>query len=94
MAVTPDATPLTGAHPIGTPAYMSPEQCRGGRVEQPSDVFSLGGLLVYAATGRGPFRTGAAHVLVRRVLHGEPRLGDLAGPLPGAIIRARSAGRP
>ncbi|MEV5827594.1 Hsp70 family protein [Spirillospora sp. NPDC052242] len=97
LAVTPDATLLTGAHPIGTPAYMSPEQCRGGRVEQPSDVFSFGGLLVYAATGRGPFGTGAAHVLVHRVLHGEPRLGELAGPLREIVsecLRHDPAARP
>ncbi|OLT11182.1 hypothetical protein BJF79_04655 [Actinomadura sp. CNU-125] len=81
LAVTPDATLLTGTHPIGTPAYMSPEQCRGGRVERPSDVFSFGGLLVYAATGRGPFGAGAAHVLVHRILQEEPRLGELDGPL-------------
>ncbi|GGU90927.1 hypothetical protein GCM10010182_02060 [Actinomadura cremea] len=80
LAVTSDATLLTGTHPIGTPAYMSPEQCRGGRVEQPSDVFSLGGLLVYAATGHGPFGAGAAHELAYRVVHGEPDLAALDGP--------------
>lgn len=97
LAVTTDATLLTGTHPIGTPAYMSPEQCRGGRVEQPSDVFSFGGLLVYAATGRGPFGAGAAHVLVHRVLHGEPHLGDLDGPLReivSACLRRDPAARP
>ncbi len=97
LAVTSDATLLTGTRPIGTPAYMSPEQCRGGRVEQPSDVFSLGGLLVYAATGQGPFGTGTAHELVYRVVHGEPQLGVLDGPLReivGECLRRDPAARP
>jgi serine/threonine protein kinase len=40
---------------VGTVAFMSPEQVRGGEVGPPSDVFSLGSVLVFAATGRGPF---------------------------------------
>jgi serine/threonine protein kinase len=40
---------------VGTPAFMSPEQATGDRVGPPSDVFSLGGVLVYASTGHGPF---------------------------------------
>jgi serine/threonine protein kinase len=51
---------------IGTLAFMSPEQVRAGEVGPASDVFSLGSVLVFAATGEGPFGMGpTAHVLYR-----------------------------
>lgn len=63
---------------LGSPGYMSPEQASGQRdVGMPTDVFSLGAVLVFAATGSGPFgddRTPAA--LLYQVVHGKP---DLAG---------------
>jgi serine/threonine protein kinase len=41
---------------VGTPAYMSPEQAKDSRsVTGASDVFSLGSMLVFAATGHAPF---------------------------------------
>jgi len=41
----------------GTPNYMSPEQTRGQRPGQSSDLFSLGSTLYFLATGRMPFRS-------------------------------------
>ncbi|HEV3260744.1 MAG TPA: protein kinase [Gemmataceae bacterium] len=69
------ASTLTGTGMlIGTLAFMSPEQVRAGEVGPPSDVFSLGSVLVFAATGEGPFGTGpTAHVLYR-VAHDTPSL--------------------
>ncbi len=43
---------------VGTPSFMSPEQAEGARVGPASDVFSLGCVIVFAATGRGPFGGG------------------------------------
>ncbi|MEU3335390.1 serine/threonine-protein kinase [Streptomyces sp. NPDC006668] len=40
---------------LGSPAYMSPEQVKSHRVTSASDVFSFGGTLYFAATGRHPF---------------------------------------
>ncbi len=47
---------LTGqGNTLGTPAYMSPEQCRGGSVDPRSDVYSLGVLLFRCLTGQQPY---------------------------------------
>ncbi|WP_329245003.1 serine/threonine protein kinase [Actinoallomurus sp. NBC_01490] len=70
---------------IGTPGFMSPEQAKGLRVGPPSDVFSLGSVLTFAATGRGPFGTGTAEAIVYRVVHDEPDLSGLPGDLAGLI---------
>ncbi|MFB4313939.1 serine/threonine-protein kinase [Actinomadura sp. 21ATH] len=68
---------------IGTPAYMSPEQVRGERVTPAGDVFSLGSVLAFAATGRLPFATdeGGVHALMMRITSAEPDLAGLEGPL-------------
>ncbi len=60
---------------VGTPAFMSPEQAAGGAPVGPaSDVFSLGGLIVFASTGTGPFGDGPVLSLLYRVVHAEPVL--------------------
>jgi eukaryotic-like serine/threonine-protein kinase len=59
---------------IGSPAFMSPEQAEGHRVGPPSDVFSLGGVLAFAATGQGPFGTGSGAALLYRLVHNPPDL--------------------
>ncbi|MEE4540415.1 serine/threonine-protein kinase [Streptomyces sp. V4-01] len=71
---------------IGSPGYMAPEQATAGVSAEPGDVFALGAVLVYAATGHGPFdRVGekpSAPVLLYRVVHEEP---DLDG-VPEALL--------
>jgi serine/threonine protein kinase len=56
-----EATALTHADlVIGSPGFMSPEQADGRPVGPASDVFSLGAVLAFAATGQGPFGSGSA----------------------------------
>ncbi|MDT3397416.1 serine/threonine-protein kinase, partial [Streptomyces sp. B1866] len=64
---------------VGSPGYMSPEQVRGERVTPASDVFCLGSVLVYAATGRQPFGTSdsGVHAVMYRIAQEEPVLDGL-----------------
>ncbi|MFF4524497.1 protein kinase domain-containing protein [Streptomyces bluensis] len=72
--------------PVGSPGFLAPDQAVGGVAAAPADVFSLAALLVYAATGHGPFlRAGEqipAATLLYRVVHEEP---DLAGVAPSLV---------
>jgi serine/threonine protein kinase len=74
-----DASLLTNTgQTLGTPAYMSPEQADGRMVRSASDVFALGSLLVFAATGRLAFGDGPALAILHRVVNNEPDLEGLA----------------
>jgi hypothetical protein len=67
---------------FGTPGFLSPEQVVGTPIGPQSDVFALGAVLVYAATGQGPFGEGATSALVYRVVHQDP---DLSRVPPGLV---------
>ncbi|MFE7837992.1 serine/threonine-protein kinase [Streptomyces sp. NPDC057474] len=66
---------------IGSPGYMSPEQILGKGVTGAADVFSLGAVLAYAATGQSPFPGDSSAALLYKVVHEEPRLDGLEGDL-------------
>jgi serine/threonine protein kinase len=87
----------TGAS-IGSPGYMSPEQILGQTVSGPADIFSLGAVLTYAATGAGPFPGDSSASLLYKVVHEEPRLGpELTGELRdlvAACLAKNPADRP
>ncbi|MEV2212406.1 bifunctional serine/threonine-protein kinase/ABC transporter substrate-binding protein [Streptomyces sp. NPDC050997] len=73
-----EATELTTDNMVvGTPGFLSPEQARAQRVGPQSDVFSLGCVLAYAATGRLPFGTGAVDALLYRTVHDAPELNGV-----------------
>jgi eukaryotic-like serine/threonine-protein kinase len=57
---------------VGSPGFMSPEQAEGRPVGPPSDIFSLGAVLTFSATGEGPFGEGSTVALLYRVVTGEP----------------------
>lgn len=63
---------------IGSPGYMAPEQILGKGVTGAADVFSLGAVLVHAATGEPPFPGDSSAALLYKVVHEEPELDSLA----------------
>jgi eukaryotic-like serine/threonine-protein kinase len=92
-----DTRMTTTGYVIGTPAFLSPEQAEGTEPTTASDVFSLGGVLVWAATGRGPFGDGNPVALLRRIRTADPELGALAEPvreLAARCLRRDPAARP
>ncbi len=71
-----DTTQVAG---VGSPAYMSPEQIRGGEeIDFRSDMFSLGGVMYHMLTGARPFSGSTAYELMDQILGKEP-------PPPSAV---------
>jgi hypothetical protein len=82
IARASDATTLTRTGiRLGAPQFMAPEHVLGRDLTFAADVFALGALVVFAATGRSPFGDGVDAAVLYRVVHEEP---DLDG-LPDAL---------
>ena len=81
-----DGTQLTAVGMVvGTPGYMSPEQAEGALVGPASDVFSLGCVLAFAASGNAPFGGGSAASVLYRVVTGRPDLTSVPDKLREVI---------
>ncbi|MFB4422674.1 PQQ-binding-like beta-propeller repeat protein [Streptomyces sp. QL37] len=88
ISVAADDTKLTTTGAVvGSPGYLPPEQLVGREVGPAGDVFALGALLVYAATGTGAFGGGPAYGITYRVVHEEPDLEGLPGGLADVVTR-------
>ena len=81
-----DASLTTPHTIIGTLHYMSPEQLNGDKnLTDRSDIFALGAVLVYAATGRDPFNGFTNTKVGEQIRRGAADLGPLTGNLRGVI---------
>lgn len=94
-----DATQLTRTGVVvGSPGYISPEHVNGSRALVPaSDVFCLGAVLAYAASGRGPFDDSDMAAVIFRIAQAEPELSGVPLQLREVIeqcLRARPEDRP
>jgi serine/threonine protein kinase len=94
IARAADATTgiTTAGAVVGTFAFMSPEHVRGEATGPSSDVFSLGCVLAFAATGRPPFGSDSAAPVMFRVVSQSPDLAgladsELAGLISGCLAK-------
>ncbi|MEU9717356.1 serine/threonine-protein kinase [Streptomyces sp. NPDC047976] len=83
---------------IGSPGYMSPEQILGKGVTGASDVFSLGAVMAFTATGRPPFSGDNSATLLYKVVHEPPELDGIPSgelrELIGSCLAKAAADRP
>ncbi|MFF8231521.1 serine/threonine-protein kinase [Streptomyces caelestis] len=98
QTVTDGGLTRTGAL-VGSPGFMAPEQVRGDRVTPACDVFCLGSVLAYAATGALPFGTAnsGVHALMFRIAQEEPdleRVPEGIADLVRDCLRKDPAARP
>lgn len=96
--VTDGGLTRTGAL-VGSPGFMAPEQVRGDRITPACDVFCLGSVLAYAATGTLPFGTAnsGVHALMFRIAQEEPDLERVPEGLADLVrdcLRKDPAARP
>jgi len=87
------ATESLTQSPIGTPQYMSPEQCSSGEVDSRTDIYALGILLFKMLTGRVPFSSDKLHILLKKHISEEPPLPSSLNPavpeeLDGVVLKA------
>src|SRR5262245_36885397 len=68
---------------VGTPAFMSPEQISGGKIDRRTDIFSAGVVLYQLLTGEQPFKGEGAWTVAKQIMQDDP-------PLPSTVVRSVS----
>jgi tRNA A-37 threonylcarbamoyl transferase component Bud32 len=87
---TPETSTQTGTGVLlGTPVYMSPEQCKGaGKVDHRADIYALGCILFEMTCGRPPFvKEGAGEFIAAHLSEPPPRPREVNPGLPAALER-------
>jgi outer membrane protein assembly factor BamB len=91
-------TPAATGSVIGTPGYLAPEQLvLGGELGPATDVFALGCVLTFAATGVNPFGAGEYEQVLQRTQHADPSLDgvpDELRPLVASCLAKAAERRP
>ena len=72
---------------VGSAGFMAPEQITGGEMGPAADVFALGAVLTFAASGQGPFGEGRTEALVYRVVYADPTLDGVPDPVREIVAR-------
>ena len=71
---------------LGTPNYMSPEQCTGQAMDHRSDLFSIGIVFYELLTGEKPFNGNSMHAVMHKIVSSEPeKPSDLNPSVPPAL---------
>jgi tRNA A-37 threonylcarbamoyl transferase component Bud32 len=81
--ITDSATNMTGSGIIGTPAYMSPEQAQGDKVDNRSDIYGLGVIIFQMLSGHQPYEaTTPMGVAVKHITDPVPEILKISPDLP------------
>jgi serine/threonine protein kinase len=89
LAAVPGMTTTghSGQAALGTPAFMAPEQLAGAKATAAADMWSWAVTMVFAGTGELPFKGESLTATAFAILHSEPNVGGLPGPLGSLVHR-------
>jgi len=83
---------------VGTPAFMSPEQIKGGKIDGRTDIFSAGTILYQLLTGEQPFKGEGAWTVAKKIVEDDPpppsSLSVSISPALDAVVRKALAKNP
>lgn len=96
-AISENIHTSTKLNASGTPGWLSPEQALGSSVTEASDIFNLGLLVAFTASGEHPFGAGRADAMVYRIVNETPDLSTVQEdyrPLVAACLQKNPEQRP